>query len=578
MIFKPQFVDEGVLSEYPRPQKRRESYFSLNGEWDYAFSKNDWLLLDFDGKIIVPYSPETTLSGVNRQLKKDEFLHLRKTFTLPDGFNRGRVFFYVGACDQTCKVYLNGKFIYENFDGYTAFTVELTGIRDGKNELYLVVRDDADSNVYGRGKQKYNRGGIWYTATSGIWQSCFLESTPINYVKDFKYYIDFSNKTLTVDVETVGNEKSADVSIIDENEVICQGETIEGKVTLDVKNCKDWSPNFPNLYDVKIEYEGDVIYSYFGLRKFSKIKQGDKWYFAVNDKPIFLNGLLDQGYYGEGYYTPKSNRYLYNQLLTLKEAGFNMLRKHIKVESALWYYYCDILGIVVFQDMINGGGSYPGIRIALGAFINLRLRDNDYKSMKRDDPLSRKQYVYEANRLIDQLFNLPCVFLWTPFNEGWGQFDAYENWLKFRKKDDTRLYDHASGWQDTGGGDVNSKHVYFKKIKVKNDHKRVLAVTEFGGYSLYVKGHVQTSKKFGYRSFKSQKALETAYENLYLKEIIPCILNEGLSSCCYTQVADVEDEINGLFTYDGILKVDLEFLKKINEKVYKAFHDSLNKE
>lgn len=570
MIFKPEFVNDGILQEYPRPQKRRDSYFSLNGEWDCAFLRSEDIIDDFRQKIIVPYSPESPLSGVERQLKKDEFLHLRKEFTLSDDFNKGIVLLNVGACDQTCKVFLNGKFLYENFDGYTAFTVKLENIKQGKNSLYIIVKDDADSDVYGRGKQKYKHGGIFYTAISGIWQSCFLESVPENYLEDFKYYIDFDAKTLTVDCAICGNEDAV-ITVLDDGKILDSKQTANGRAVLNADNCLPWSPKAPNLYDVVIKVGEDEVKSYFGLRKFSTVLKDDKRYFAINDEPVFLNGLLDQGYYYGGIYTPKSNKDMFDELVAIKNMGFNMLRKHIKVESMLWYYYCDLLGIVVFQDMLNGGKKYSPLRIALGAFVNLRLNDANYKSMGRDNPMSRKQYYYEANRLIDQLFNVTSLFLWTPFNEGWGQFDAVKTCEEFKKKDPTRLYDHASGWQDKGGGDVCSKHIYFKKVKPKNDFKRVLAVTEFGGYSLYVKGHVFSDKKFGYKSFSKASDLEKAYRKLYLNEIIPAICNEGLSSCCYTQVSDVEDEINGLFTYDRVLKVNPLVIREVNEEVEKTF-------
>ncbi len=571
MIFYPEFNFEGVLSEYPRPQKKRESYFSLNGEWDYKFSKSQDFEKDFDGKIVVPYSPESKLSGVNRQLKKDEVLHLKKTFVLPENFNIGRVFLYVGACDQTCKVYLNGEFLYENNDGYTAFSVELKNVTDGENLLYVIVKDDADSDVYGRGKQKYKCGGIWYTAVSGIWKSCFLESVPDFYCEDFSYDIDFDNKILTMSCKLNYPEKSAYVSIIGKNGEVLSGETVDGKVRFDVKNLKPWTTEDPQLYTVKIKAGEDEIQSYVGIRKFSKIKIKDKWYFAVNNKPIFFSGLLDQGYFYGGIYTPKSNKDMFDELLSLKKMGFNMLRKHIKVESALWYYYCDLLGIAVFQDMINGGKPYKFLRIALAPFFNLRLNDKNYKSMGRDNEASRKQYVYEGERMMNELKNVTSIYLYTPFNEGWGQFDSVENYLHFSAIDGSKLYDHASGWQDNGAGDTLSKHIYFRKLKMKNDGERVLFLSEFGGYSLYVKGHVFSNKKFGYRSFNGQKSLEKALENLYLKEVLPLIKKEGLSGICYTQVSDVEDEINGLFTYDRVLKIDPDFMLKLNQKLYDAF-------
>lgn len=576
MIFTPEFNENGVLSEYPRPQKKRDSYFLLNGKWEYAVNKTEDLLNDFDGEILVPYSPESELSGVKRQLKKDEVLHLKKRFVLPDGFNEGRVFLYVGACDQTCKVYLNGSFLYENNDGYTAFTVELKGIKEGDNVLYFTVKDDASSDVYGRGKQKYKRGGIWYTAISGIWKTCFLESTPDFYVKDFTYDVDYDNRTLTVSCDLNYPEKSAYVSVIDQNTEVSGGFTVNGKVTLNVDGLKPWSPSSPDLYKVIITAGDDKVESYFGLRKFSKKQIDGKWYFTVNDTPVFFSGLLDQGYYHDGIYTPKSNKAMYDELCLIKKAGFNMLRKHIKVESALWYYYCDVLGIAVFQDMLNGGKPYKLLRIALAPFLNLRLNDKNYKSMGRDNIKSREQYYFEAERMMDELKNVTSLYLYTPFNEAWGQFDSTKNVERFKRKDASRLYDHASGWQDTGSGDCNSKHVYFRKLNLKNDGKRVLFLSEFGGYSLYVKGHTFSDKKFGYKSFNDQKAFRKAVKKLYIDEVVPMIKKEGLSAICYTQVSDVEDEINGLFTYDRVLKIDVGEMAEINRTLYKTFNDSLN--
>lgn len=575
MIIKPQFDKTGVLSEYPRPQKQRESYINLNGEWLYAFRLDEQFCENFDGTIVVPYSPESDFSTVKRQLDKNQFLHLKKTFTLPKGFNQGRVILNVGACDQTCKVYLNGELLHENFDGYTAFSVELTNILDGENVLYMVVKDDADSDVYGRGKQKYKRGGIWYTATSGIWQSVFLESVPVDYIKDFKYYIDFDNKILTVKLSTTNTQKPVYMSIIDQNEVISASGF--DKIEVDISTLKTWSPESPELYGVVFNYDKDKVKSYFGVRKFSKIKVGDRWYFAINNKPVFLNGLLDQGYYFGGIYTPKTNEDTFKEILSLKNMGFNMLRKHIKIEPMLWYYYCDVLGMVVFQDMINGGAPYNPLRIMLCPFFNLRINDHNYKAMGRANLQSRNQYKYEANRLIAQLFNVTSLFLYTPFNEAWGQFDAVENYNELLKLDSTRLFDHASGWQDMGVSDVNSKHIYFRKLKLKNDGKRVLCLTEFGGYAYLVKGHTTSKKKFGYKFCKTREKFQQALQDLYLNQVIPMIKKQGLGSTCYTQVSDVEDEINGLYTYDRMLKVDPKFIKDINEKVQQAFLDTIGK-
>ena len=321
----------------------------------------------------------------------------------------------------------------------------------------------------------------------------------------------------------------------------------------------------------------DKVESYFGMRSFSTVTVDGKKCFGLNGKPIFHNGLLDQGYFHDGIYTPKSNKIYYDEIKNLKELGFNMLRKHIKVEPYLWYYYCDILGMLVWQDMINGGDKYSNLQIILCPFLNLHLDDTNYKRRKRANPLSREFYMIEAKGLIDTLYNCVSLCLWTPFNEAWGQFDSYRIWQELSAYDQTRHFDHASGWQDTGGGDLCSKHIYFRKLKMKNDGKRILALTEFGGYSHTVENHVFTDKKFGYKSFNDKIKLQNAYNNLYKNEVIPLIKSQLLGATVYTQVSDVEDEVNGLYTYDRVLKFDPEKIKRINMEVYKAFDETVNK-
>ena len=569
MIFQPQFSDSGVpLSEYPRPQMKRESYFSLNGKWEYAIRKVE-NIQGYDGEIIVPYSPESLLSGVDKQVKKDDFLFYKRQFRLPDRFQKDKVFLNVGACDQVCKVYLNGVLVGEHEGGYLPFSLEITQALKEENELVFVVQDNADSDVYGRGKQKYKRGGIWYTATSGIWQSVWLESVPALYIEKFKLLPDYDEKQLKICFEKSG-KGTVSVCIKEGEEILSTGETDGDTLTLDVSMCKEWTTDAPELYEVEIRFGEDFIQSYFGLRKFSVVQRGEYKFFALNDKPIFHNGLLDQGYWQQGMYTPPTNRAMYEEVKSVKELGFNMLRKHIKVEPMLWYYYCDILGVLVWQDMINGGKKYNPLRIALCPFLNLHLNDTDYKAMGRSEA-SREWYYQEAYGLIDALYNCVSLCLWTPFNEAWGQFDAYKVWEDLKQKDGSRLYDHASGWQDMGGGDVCSKHIYFRKARMQNDRKRVLALTEFGGYSYGMEGHVFSSKRFGYKKFSTQNGLMNAIEKLYYEEIAPLIETEGLGATVYTELTDVEDEINGLYTYDRVLKVDAERIRDINAAVYDSF-------
>lgn len=575
MIFKPEFSSSDIpLYEYPRPQFKRDSYFSLNGKWQYAICDYGKFNGEYEGEILVPYSPESALSGVNKQLRKTQELHYRRVFTLPDGFNEGKVFLNVGACDQICSVFLNGKRVGSHEGGYLSFSFDITDLlTDGENELTFTVVDDADSADYGRGKQVYKRGGIWYTAISGIWQSVWLESTPDKYLSSLKILPDFDKTEVYVTPYSPFDEQVTVEILGDDGEVIfTQTGRTNTPITLPANGCKPWTPDSPQLYPIVVKMGNDEVQSYFGLRTFSTKKIDGILYPTINGEPIFHNGLLDQGYFHDGIYTPSANKVMYDEVKAVKDMGFNMLRKHIKIELMLWYYYCDILGVLVWQDMINGGEKYKALRIMLAPFFNLRLNDKNYESMGR--PLSsREQYMREAEGEIEQLFNCVALCVWTPFNEAWGQFDSIGVWQKLKQIDGSRLYDHASGWQDNGGGDFCSKHIYFKKAKPKNDGVRVLALSEFGGYSLSIEGHTFTDKKFGYKRFSSPDKLMDAYEKLYNDEVIPAIQSQGLSATVYTQLTDVEDEVNGLFTYDRVIKVDAQKIKDINEKVYKAFNE-----
>ena len=573
MIFEPAFSGgELPLEEYPRPQFKRESYLTLNGLWDYAFSASSQPPTAYDGKIVVPYSPESELSGVNRQLRPDEYLHYRRTFELPEGFNRGRVLINFGACDQCCTVLCNGKPAGRHEGGYLPFALDITDLlRDGQNELNVVVTDDASSHIYGRGKQSYSAGGIWYTAISGIWQPVWLESVPKLYLKGLKLVPDSACGTLTVSCGTQGGEGEIDYEVFDGEKPVAAGRGVPSgqECVLDVSACKKWSPDCPELYKIVITCGADRVESYFGLRSFGVGERGGMHCFTLNGEPIFQSGLLDQGYWGKGIYTSETNRGMYNCLRQVKVLGFNMLRKHIKVEPLLWYYYCDILGIIVWQDMLNGGERYKQYRINLGPFINLRLNDKNFESMGRGDPKSRAQYMAEAEGTIECLFNCVSICLWTPFNEGWGQFDSLAVCEHLRGLDPTRLYDHASGWQDMGGGDVCSRHIYFKKVRLKNDKRRVLALTEFGGYSFSDKN--SGKKVFSYRNFASVQDYMKAFERLYMRQVVPAIKKDGLAAAVYTQLADVEGEINGIFTADWRCKGPAEDFCRINAALYAAF-------
>lgn len=546
------------LSEYPRPQFVRDSYMSLNGKWKISFCENESLDAPFDTDIIVPFSPETPLSGVGKVLSHNEYLMYRRTFVLTDGFNRGRVILHFGAVDQIAKIYINGEFVGTHHGGYTPFEFEITDyVVSGENSVIVSVRDLCEENQYSRGKQRTNRGGIWYSPQSGIWQSVWLESVPTDYIKSVRITPDLDNSQVSFDCGDLTVQKL----IYDGDELIA--DTTDNTVKID--NVKTWSPENPFLYTVIFKMGDDTVKSYFGMRKFSIENVGGVPRFMLNNRPYFFNGLLDQGYYPDGFLTPPSNDALRYDVEQVKSWGFNALRKHIKVEPLLWYHYCDKNGIIVIQDMINGGGNY-GLEISVLPFVGINLDDTKYSTFKRTDPAARDLYYNELKEMIDTLYNVPSIAMWVPFNEGWGQFDSKKAYDFIRSVDSTRLIDTTSGWHDRGYTDVISKHIYFTPIVVKQGDKPWF-LSEFGGLSTRVKGHTFNSKMLGYKIFSSKESLTKAYKKLFEKTIVPQI-KKGLSGTIYTQVTDVEDELNGIMTYDRkVQKIDTSVLNEINKKV-----------
>ena len=548
------------LAEYPRPQFVRNSYINLNGCWKCEFSKSSELPSDFKTDITVPFSPETPLSGVGRVLEPTEYLHYEKRFDIPSNFNKGRVFIHFGAVDQIADVYLNGVHVGSHSGGYTTFSFEITdNIKEGENRLNVTVRDFSDTKQYSRGKQKFNRGGIWYSPQSGIWQTVWLESTPKEYLHSVKITPDFDNEQVRFDFKA---DAEVLVSVYDGDMLIA--ETAEKVVR--IPNFKPWSPESPFLYNVVFSCGKDRVRSYFGMRKFSvgKDENGMPRLF-LNNKPYFHNGLLDQGYYPDGFLTPPSNEAMEYDVKTVKKMGFNMLRKHIKIEPLLWYHYCDVNGILVWQDMVNGGGKY-GLEVSVLPFIGVNLDDTNYKTFKRTDASQRESYYKELREMLDALYNCPCIAVWVPFNEGWGQFDSAKAYKFIKEFDKTRVVDSTSGWHDRGVTDVISKHIYFTPIKVKAGAKPYV-LSEFGGFSNRVNGHTFNNKMFGYKIYNSPESLAKAYKKTFEKVIIPQI-SKGLSATVYTQLTDVEDELNGLLTYDRkVVKIPVDILKKINERV-----------
>lgn len=548
------------LQEYPRPQFVRDSYISLNGQWDLSFGESEYIPQAFDYKITVPFSPECPLSGVERVLNHNEYLIYEKHFELPDDFNKGRVFIHFGAVDQIAKVMLNDKLVGSHHGGYTPFRFEITDyLVAGDNKLNVIVRDLCEENEYSRGKQRTKRGGIWYSPQSGIWQSVWLESTPVDYIDSVRITPDYDNEQIKLEYP---NDITVEALVYDGDELIA--DTTD--TVIKIPDFKSWSPEKPFLYTIIFKYGNDKVKSYFGMRKFSVGNdENGVPRLLLNNKPYFHNGLLDQGYYPDGFLTPPSNEAMEFDVKTVKECGYNMLRKHIKIEPLLWYHYCDVNGIIVWQDMINGGGNY-GLEISVWPFIGINLDDKKYRTFHRTNKEARDLYYTELREMVDTLYNCPCIALWVPFNEGWGQFDSAKAYDLLKTWDSTRIIDSTSGWHDRGVTDVISKHIYFTPIVVKQGDKPWL-LTEFGGLSTRVKGHTFNNKMFGYKIYNSKDSLTKAYKKLFEKTIIPQI-SKGLSATVYTQVTDVEDELNGIMTYDRkVMKIDKSTLAEINNNV-----------
>lgn len=559
------------LQEYPRPQLRRSSYLNINGIWSYAFTSSSEKPAEFDGEIVVPFSPEAPLSGVNRQLKPGEYLWYNRKFIIDDGFLNAHTFVNFGAVDQIAEVYVNGTMVGRHKGGYTSFSCDCTDvIHNGENEISVCVQDFTGASDCSFGKQKLDRGGIWYTAQSGIWQTVWLESVPSTYIKNVKITPMFDECSVKFEICTNVPCQEISVLIKEKQDTVAYGKADEnGCCTVYMgRHFKPWNTEHPYLYDVEIFADGDVVYSYFGMRKFSTLEVNGRKVLALNNEPIFHTGLLDQGYWSDGLYTPPDDEAMIYDITVAKEYGFNMLRKHIKIEPMRWYYHCDRLGMLVWQDMVSGGDhSYNPLVIQALPYVGAMLNDTHYGSFARKSETGRGRFIEECKESVAQLYNCTCIAVWVPFNEGWGQFDAKRVYLMFKALDNTRHIDHASGWHDQKCGDFNSKHVYYKRVRLKPDD-RILALTEFGGFSMPCEGNMASNIKFGYKIFDTQKELTQAYKKLFEDEVIPFTKGSGLSATVYTQLSDVEDEINGLITYDRrVKKADKSTLVELNNRL-----------
>lgn len=584
------------LPEYPRPALRRDSFESLNGLWQFAITKSAQLPRQWEGDILVPYSPETRASGVGRTLQSGEWLHYHRSFAPPAG-SGGRVLLHFGAVDYACAVQVNGHLVGGHRGGYWPFTFDITeALNADHNRLWVAVQDPTGAGVQARGKQTLRPGGMFYPAQSGIWQTVWLERVPDNYIETLTVTPDYDARTVTVRARTAKPGGAVNLWAV----VRAGGVTIaedwgsdeadrDGAVTLNIPEAHffPWSPDSPFLYDLTVgttqgeEESFDTVHSYFALRKWSCAPDAKGVLrFCLNDRPLLLNGLLDQGYWPEGLYTPPSDAAVVHELQTIKELGFNLLRKHAKIEPQRWYYHCDKLGLIVWQDMVNGGEPYRlwFVTYLTNVLQPLLRKLPDTAALRnllsRRSAASREEYGRELEATVEALRGHPCIGCWVPFNEGWGQFDAAQAVETLRTLDPDRLVDEASGWYDQGGGDVDSRHNYFYPLHLRPG-RRTVALSEYGGIAWPMPGHEPPRRTYGYGTARSRAELTGRYRKLQLETVLPQLRN-GLSALVYTQVSDVEDEVNGLFTYDRqAVKPDPAAVRAVNEALEAEFEKVL---